>query len=76
MRGLVQNLVMVSCIFLMLTAGLRTSLGQLIDVTRQFQLLPRCLLANFLAVPMLLYIWECRRSVCRPKWGSGSSRSS
>jgi BASS family bile acid:Na+ symporter len=56
MRALVQNLVMVSCIFLMLTVGLRTSLGQLIDVTRQFQLLSRGLLANFLVVPILLYL--------------------
>lgn len=70
MRGLVQNLVMISCIFLMLTVGLRTSLGQLIGVTRQLRLLSRGLLANFLVLPTLLFL-GMEASAVSPEVGIG-----
>jgi len=53
---LIQNLVMITVIFLMLGVGLQTTFRQIIDVIRQFQLLMRGILANFLIIPVLLYL--------------------
>jgi BASS family bile acid:Na+ symporter len=56
MKALVQNMVMISVIFLMLGVGLRTSVRQIVDATRQFGLMSRGVLANFLVVPALFYL--------------------
>ena len=53
---LIQNLVMITVIFLMLGVGLQTTFRQIIDVISQFQLLMRGILANFLIIPVLLYL--------------------
>jgi BASS family bile acid:Na+ symporter len=53
---LVTRLLMVSVIFLMLSVGLRTPFGQVIAVAKQFRLLMRGVLANFLVVPLLFYL--------------------
>jgi BASS family bile acid:Na+ symporter len=49
-------IVMVSVMFLMLGVGLTVAFRQIIDVARQFGLVARGLLANFLVVPVLIYL--------------------
>lgn len=56
MAVFVKYLVMTSVIFLMLTVGLRIKFGEIIEVVKQFQLMMRGLLANFLVVPALIYV--------------------
>lgn len=51
-----KYLLMASVMFLMLGVGMRTAFGQVIDVARQFQLVLRGVLANFLVVPLLFYL--------------------
>ncbi len=53
---IVKYLLMVSVIFLMLGVGLRTPFRQVIDVAKQFPLVLRGVLANFLVVPLLFYL--------------------
>jgi len=50
-----QSLLMVSVMFLVLGVGLRTTIGQIVAVARQFLLL-RGMLANFLIVPLAFYL--------------------
>ena len=52
----VKYTVMGSVVLLMLGVGLRTSFGEVIGVARQFRLVMRGLLANFLVVPVLIYL--------------------
>ncbi len=52
---IVKYLLMVSVMFLMLGVGLRTPFRQVIDVAKQFPLVMRGVLANFLVVPLLFY---------------------
>jgi BASS family bile acid:Na+ symporter len=47
---------MTSVILLMLGAGLSISFGQVVDLTRRFQLLARGLVANFIITPVLIYL--------------------
>ena len=54
--ALVKYLVMVSVMFLMLGVGLRTAFGEVINVARQYRLVTRGVLANFLVVPLLFYL--------------------
>ncbi len=54
--AIVKYLLMVSVMFLMLGVGLRTPFGQVIDVAKQFRLVMRGVLANFLVVPLLFYL--------------------
>jgi BASS family bile acid:Na+ symporter len=56
MANFAINVVMGSVIFLMLGVGLKTPFGQVLDVARQFQLVARGILANFLIVPALIYL--------------------
>ena len=53
---IVKYLLMVSVMFLMLGVGLRTPFRQVLDVARQFRLVMRGVLANFLVVPLLFYL--------------------
>ena len=53
--ALVKYLVMVSVMFLMLGVGLRTAFGEVINVAKQYRLVMRGVLANFLVVPLLFY---------------------
>ncbi len=53
---IVKYLLMVSVISLMLGVGLRTTFGEIIDVAKQFRLVMRGVLANFLVVPLLFYL--------------------
>ncbi len=55
MAQFMQSLLMVSVMFLVLGVGLRTTIGQIVAVARQFLLL-RGMLANFLIVPLALYL--------------------
>jgi BASS family bile acid:Na+ symporter len=52
----VMKVVMVSVIFLMLGVGLRTAFGQVIDAARQVRLIGLGVLANFVVVPVLIYL--------------------
>jgi BASS family bile acid:Na+ symporter len=52
----VMKVVMVSVIFLMLGVGLRTAFGQVIDAARQVRLIGLGALANFVVVPVLIYL--------------------
>ncbi len=54
--ALVKYLVMVSVMFLMLGVGMRTAFGEVISVARQYRLVMRGVLANFLVVPLLFYV--------------------
>jgi BASS family bile acid:Na+ symporter len=56
MAMVIKNLVMVSVILLMLGVGLGTSYKQIIDVLKQVKLVMIGILANFLVVPLLIYI--------------------
>lgn len=51
-----MKVVMVSVIFLMLGVGLRTAFGQVIAVARQVRLIGIGVLANFIVVPVLIYL--------------------
>jgi BASS family bile acid:Na+ symporter len=51
-----MKVVMVSVIFLMLGVGLRTAFGQVIDAARQVRLIGLGVLANFVVVPVLIYL--------------------
>ncbi len=53
---IVKYLLMVSIVFLMLGVGLRTTFGEIIVVAKQFRLVMRGVLANFLVVPLLFYL--------------------
>jgi hypothetical protein len=55
MAQFMQSLLMISVIFLVLGVGLRTTIGQIVAVARQFLLL-RGILANFLIVPLMMLI--------------------
>ncbi len=55
MAQFMQSLLMVSVMFLVLGVGLRTTIGQIVAVARQFLLL-RGMLANFLIVPLAFYL--------------------
>lgn len=55
MAQYMQSLLMVSVMFLVLGVGLRTTIGQIVAVARQFLLL-RGMLANFLIVPLAFYL--------------------
>lgn len=52
----VKYIVMGSVVFLMLGVGLRTPFGQILDVFKQVRLVLIGLLANFLVVPVLIYL--------------------
>ncbi len=52
----VKYLLMVSVMFLMLDVGMRTPLGEVIDVAKQYILVLRGVLANFLVIPVLFYL--------------------
>lgn len=52
----VMKVVMFSVIFLMLGVGLRTAFGQVIVVARQVRLIGLGVLANFVVVPVLIYL--------------------
>lgn len=52
----VKNLLMVSVILMMLSVGLRTAIGEVIDIAKQYQLVIRGVLANFLVVPLIFYL--------------------
>ena len=52
----VMKVVMVSVIFLMLGVGLRTPFGQVIAAARQVRLMGLGVLANFIVVPVLIYL--------------------
>jgi BASS family bile acid:Na+ symporter len=52
----VMKVVMFSVIFLMLGVGLRTAFGQVIVVVRQVRLIGLGVLANFVVVPVLIYL--------------------
>ena len=54
--AIVKYLLMVSVMFLMLGVGMRTAFGEVIDVAKQFRLVMRGVLANFLVVPLLFYL--------------------
>jgi BASS family bile acid:Na+ symporter len=56
MAAILPYVVMVSVMFLMLGVGLNTALGEVLAVARQFRLVARGVLANFLAVPLLVAI--------------------
>jgi len=51
-----MKVVMVSVIFLMLGVGLRTAFGQVIAAARQVRLIGLGVLANFIVVPVLIYL--------------------
>jgi len=51
-----MKVVMVSVIFLMLGVGLSTAFGQVIAVARQVRLIGMGVLANFIVVPVLIYL--------------------
>jgi BASS family bile acid:Na+ symporter len=51
-----MKVVMVSVIFLMLGVGLSTAFGQVIAVARQVRLIGIGVLANFIVVPVLIYL--------------------
>ena len=52
----VMKVVMASVIFLMLGVGLNTAFGQVIAVARQVRLIGIGVLANFIVVPVLIYL--------------------
>ena len=52
----VKYTVMGSVVFLMLGVGLRTNFQDVIGVAKQFRLVMRGLLANFVVVPVLIYV--------------------
>ena len=52
----IKYTVMGSVVLLMLGVGLRTNFGEVIGIARQFRLVMRGLLANFLVVPVLIYL--------------------
>ncbi len=56
MASAIMKLVMVSVILMMLGVGMRTKFRQVIDVAKQFRLIGIGVLANFLVVPMLIYL--------------------
>ena len=56
MVELVKYTVMGSVVLLMLGVGLRTAFGQIVDVFKQVRLVLIGLLANFLVVPVLIYL--------------------
>lgn len=56
MAIVVKYLLMISIMFLMLGVGLRTAFGEVVSVVKQFRLLLRGVLANFLVVPVLFYL--------------------
>lgn len=56
MTAILPYVVMGSVMFLMLGVGLNTALGEVIAVARQFRLVARGVLANFIAVPVLAAI--------------------
>ncbi len=53
---IVKYLLMISVMFLMLGVGLRTPFAQVIEVAKQFRLVMRGVLANFLVIPLLFYL--------------------
>ena len=56
MAQIVMNVIMGSVILLMLGAGLNIELGQVIDIAKRFRLVLLGVLANFLAVPLLIVL--------------------
>ena len=56
MAFFVKNLLMVSVILMMLSVGLRTAIGEVVDIAKQYQLVIRGVLANFLVVPLIFYL--------------------
>ena len=54
MAILAKYLVMGSVVFLMLGVGLRTSFGQVIEITKEVWLIARGVIANFVIVPVLI----------------------
>lgn len=56
MALIVKSLVMGGVVLLMLSVGLQTKLAEIIEVAKQFQLMLRGVLANFLVVPALIYV--------------------
>lgn len=56
MAFFVKNLLMVSVILMMLSVGLRTAIGEVVDIAKQYQLVLRGVLANFLVVPLIFYL--------------------
>jgi bile acid:Na+ symporter, BASS family len=56
MAQVVSYLVLVSVMFMMLGVGLGTAFGQVIDVAKQYKLVLRGVLANFLVVPLVYYL--------------------
>ncbi len=59
MAIIVKYTVMGSVIFLMLGVGLRTSFGDVIAVAKQFSAVLRGVVANFIIVPVLMYLAIC-----------------
>lgn len=53
--AIVKYLLMFSVMLLMLGVGLRTPFGQVVSVAKQYKLVIRGVLANFLVVPVLFY---------------------
>ena len=51
-----KNLLMISVMLLMLGVGLRTAFGEVLNVAKQYQLVMRGVLANFLVVPVMFYL--------------------
>jgi len=56
MAQIVMNVIMGSVILLMLGAGLNIELRQVIDIAKRFRLVLLGVLANFLAVPLLIVL--------------------
>lgn len=56
MAVFIKHTIMISVILLMFGVGMNTSLGQIINTFRQFGAVLRGVLANFLIVPLLIYL--------------------
>jgi BASS family bile acid:Na+ symporter len=51
-----KNLLIISVMLLMFGVGLRTPFGEVLNVAKQYKLVMRGVLANFLVVPVLFYL--------------------
>ena len=56
MGAYIINVIMVSVMFLMLGVGLGITFAQVLGVARQFRLVVLGVVANFLVVPVLMYL--------------------
>jgi BASS family bile acid:Na+ symporter len=56
MGAYIINIIMGSVMFLMLGAGLNIEFRQIIDIVKRFRLIVLGVLANFLVVPLLIYL--------------------